>query len=99
MLVVLVITIVIYFLEIIGQMKNKQLKLNILKEPLWESFLNLALLIAVQSGDSNSVSKLILYGATNFDMALAESCKFKQSIVTATLLLIKAAMENIRFLS
>ena len=73
----LVIIIVICFLEIIKQMNNKELKLDILKEPLWESFLNLALLIAVQCGDSNSVSKLILFGATNIDMALAESHKFK----------------------
>ena len=56
------------------------------------------MLVAVQSGDPSSVSKLILYGATNIDMALTESRKEKQYAVTAALLIIKAAIENDRIL-
>ena len=80
-------------------MRNKGPNLDrLLIEPLQEDFFNSALLIAVQSGDPNSVSQLILYGATNIDIALAESHHLKQYKVTAMLLIIKAAMENNRIL-
>ena len=65
-----------------------------LKEPLEGNFLNSALLVAVQSGEHNVVSSLILHGATNIDTALAESRQLKQYKVTAALLITKAAIED-----
>ena len=60
--------------------------------PISIKCINSALLIAVQSGDPNGVSKLILYGATNVDTALAESHKLQEHAVTVTLLIIKASL-------
>ena len=80
-------------------MKNKGPNLDrLLKEPLQENFIDSAMLVAVGIGDPSSVSRLILFGATSTDYALAKSRKGKQYAVTAALLIIKAAMENDRIL-
>ena len=60
--------------------------------------INQALLVAVDSGNYNNVGKLILRGATNIDEALTKSRKLKQYVVTAALLIFKAAMENDKIL-
>ena len=88
-----------YFTEIIREVKVKQPNLNkLLKTPLEDKFINSALLITVKRGDLNNAGKLILNGATNIEIALAESRKLKQHTVTAALLIIIAAMENDRIL-
>ena len=69
-----------------------------LKTPIDDKHINSALLVAVNSDDPSNVGKLILYGATNIDEALAKSRKEKQYAVTAALLIIKAAMENDKIL-
>ena len=69
-----------------------------LKTPIDDKHINSALLVAVNSDDPSNVGKLILYGATNIDEALAKSRKEKQHAVTAALLIIKAAMENDKIL-
>ena len=80
-------------------MRNKGPNLDrLLKEPLQENFIDSAMLVAVGIGDPSSVSRLILFGATSTDYALAKSRKGKQYAVTAALLIIKAAMENDRIL-
>ena len=80
-------------------MRNKGPNLDrLLKEPLQENFIDSAMLVAVGIGDPSSVSRLILFGATSIDTALAKSRKGKQYAVTAALLIIKAAMENDRML-
>ena len=60
--------------------------------------LNSALLAVVESGNPSNIGKLILHGATNIDLALAESRNLRQHAVTAALLIIKAAMVNDRIL-
>ena len=57
-----------------------------------------ALIAAVESGNHSNVGKLILRGASNINKALEESRKLKQYAVTATLLIVKAAIENDRIL-
>ena len=80
-------------------MRNKGPNLDrLLKEPLQENFIDSAMLVAVGIDDHSSVSRLILFGATSTDYALAKSRKGKQYAVTAALLIIKAAMENDRIL-
>ena len=87
------------FAEIFTVMRNKGPNLDrLLKEPLQENFIDSAMLVAVGIGDHSSVSRLILFGATSIDTALAKSRKGKQYAVTAALLIIKAAMENDRIL-
>ena len=89
------------FIEIIRE-RNKGPNVDkLLKEPLQANFFNSALLAAVQSGECGKpsiISKLVLYGATNIDTALAESRPLKQYAVTAALLIIKAAMVNDKIL-
>ena len=86
-----------FFIEIIRE-RNKGPNLDkLLKEPIQGNFFNSALLVAVQSGECGKpsiINKLVLYGATNIDTTLAESRLLKQYAVTATLLIIKAAMVN-----
>ena len=60
--------------------------------------LNHALLATVERGNSANVCKLILRGATNVNAALAKSRSLQQHEVTATLLIIKAAMEDDKIL-
>ena len=81
-------------------MRNKGPNLDrLLKEPLQENFIDSAMLLAmVNGGDPRTVSRLILFGATSTDYALAKSRKEKQYAVTAALLINKAAMENDRIL-
>ena len=69
---------------------------ELMTTPISSDCLNSTLLMAVQSGDTNRVGKLILYGATNIDEALTESHKSQQHSVTITLLIIKASMDNDR---
>ena len=88
-----------HFAEIFTVMRNKGPNRDrILKEPLQGNFIDSAMLVAVEIGDPSSVSRLILFGATSADYALAKSRKEKQYAVTAALLIIKAAMENDRIL-
>ena len=47
---------------------------------------------AVETGNHSNVGKLILRGASCIDEALDKSCKLKTYSVTATLLIVKAAM-------
>ena len=88
--------------EIIREVKIKGPNLNeLLKTPLnllEDNCINHALLAAVESGSPSNVGKLILRGATNIDEALAKSRKEKQHAVTATLLIIEAAIENDKIL-
>ncbi|XP_065920042.1 leucine-rich repeat serine/threonine-protein kinase 2-like [Dysidea avara] len=57
-----------------------------------------ALIAAMECGNVSDVGKFILREAANIDIALEESRRLKNDVVTATLLLIKAAMENDRIL-
>ena len=79
-------------------MRTSDSNLNeLLKTPqnqLESNCISRALLAAVHSGNSNNVGKLILRGATNIDEALEESKKLQKHVVTATLLIIKAALVN-----
>ena len=61
---------------------------------LEDDCLNSALLAAVENGSANNAAKLILRGATNVDEALAKSRMLRQYVVTAMLLIVKAAIEN-----
>ena len=56
------------------------------------------MLAAVESGNPTNVGKPILHIATNVDVALVKSCNLQQHAVTATLLIIKAAMDDGRIL-
>ena len=67
-------------------------------ELLEDECINYALLAAVDSGSPSNVSKVVLCGATNIDEALERSRELQHHEVTATLLIIKAAMENDRIL-
>ena len=91
-----------YVTEIIREVRLKGPNLNeLLQTPLnllEDNCINEALLAAVDSGSPSNAGKLILYGATNIDEALAKSRKEKQHAVTAALLIIKAAMENDKIL-
>ena len=91
-----------HFIEIIKEVKINGSNLDkLLKTPLnqlEENCLDHALLAAVEVGNHNSVGKLILCGASNIDKALEESRKRRKYVVTATLLLVMAAMENDRIL-
>ena len=53
---------------------------------------------AVESGNHGNVGKLIIRGASNIDQALEESRRLRKHVITAALLIIKAAMENDRIL-
>ena len=81
-------------------MKTNGPKINeLLKTPLnllEDDCINQALVAAVESGSCSNAGKLILHGATNIDKALEESCRLQQILVTAALLLVKAAMNNDR---
>ena len=68
--------------------------LKIPQNQLESNCINRALLAAVHSGNSNNVGKLILRGAANIEEALEESKKLHKHVVTATLLIIKAALVN-----
>ena len=79
-------------------MRTNGPKINeLLKTPLnllEDDCINQALLVAVENGSCSNVGKLILRGATNIDQALEESRRLQQILVTASLLVIKAAMKN-----
>ena len=79
-------------------MRSSDANLNeLLRTPqnqLESNCINRALLEAVRCGNSNSVGKLILCGSTNIEEALEESKKLQKHVVTATLLVIKAALVN-----
>ena len=83
-------------------MKTNGPKINeLLKTPLnllEDDCINQALLAAVESGSCSNAGKLILRGATNIDKALEESRRLQQILVTAALLVVKAAMSNDRAL-
>ena len=85
-------------IELIRAVRSSHNNLNeLLKTPqnqLESNCISRALLAAVHSGNSNNVGKLILRGATNIDEALEESKKLQKHVVTATLLIIKAALVN-----
>ena len=88
-----------FFTEIITEVKVKRHNLiRLLKTSIEDKCVDSAMLVAVNSGDTSNIGKLILYGAKNIDEALAESRQLKQYAVTAILLIIKAAMENDRIL-
>ena len=72
--------------------------IRLLKTSIDNKCVDSAMLVAVNSGDPSNIGKLILYGATNIDVALAESRQLKQITVTAALLIFKAAIENDRIL-
>ena len=63
---------------------------------LEEHCINYALIAAVVSGKHNNVGNLILYGASNIDKALEKSRRLHRHTLTATLLIIKAAIEDDR---
>ena len=87
------------FTENITEVKIKEYNfIRLLKTSIDNKCIDSAMLVAVNSGDPSNIGKLIFYGATNIDTALAESCQLKQYAVTATLLIIKAAIENDRIL-
>ena len=90
------------YIEIIREVKTNGPKINeLLKTPLSlleDDCINQALLAAVENGSCSNAGKLILRGATNIDKALEESRRLQQVLVTAALLVIKAAMINDRAL-
>ena len=87
------------FTEKIIEVKDKGYDFfRLLMTSIDEECINSAMLVAVKSGDFSSIGKLVLYGATNINTALAESRQLKHYAVTATLLIIKAAMENDKIL-
>ena len=67
-------------------------------KPLKYYTLNSALLAAVESGNPSTAYVLISHEASNIDEALVKSRKLKKYMITAALLIIKAAMENDRVL-
>ena len=85
-------------IELIRAVRFSNNNLNeLLKTPqnqLESNCISRALLAAVHSGNSNNVGKLVLRGAPNIDEALEESKKLQKHVVTATLLIIKAALAN-----
>ncbi|XP_065919794.1 leucine-rich repeat serine/threonine-protein kinase 2-like [Dysidea avara] len=88
--------------EIIKEVRNDGPRLNeLLKTPLNQlekSCIDRALMAAVESGKHSNIGKLILRGASNIDEALEESRGLRKHKVTATLLIIKAAIENDKIL-
>ena len=88
--------------EIIKEVRTSGPKINeLLKTPLnllEDDCINKALLVAVEIGSCSLAGKLILRGATNIDKALEESRRLHQILVTAALVVIKAAMRNDRAL-
>ena len=90
--------VVLIMIELIRAVRTLDNNLNeLLKIPqnqLESNCISRALLAAVHSGNSNNVGKLILRGATNIDEALEESKRLQKHVVTATLLIIKAALVN-----
>jgi len=88
--------------EIIREIRTNGPNLNeLLKTPLnqlEENCLDHALIAAVENDNHNSVGKLILRGASNIDTALEESRRLRKHMVTAALLIVKAALENDRVL-
>ena len=91
-----------YIIEIVREARINGPNLSeLLKTPhklLEDNCLNSALLAVVESGSPCNVGKLILHGATNMELALAESRNLRQHAVTAALLMIKAAMVNDRII-
>ena len=91
-----------HFIEIIKEVRGNGPKINeLLKTPLnllEDDCIDQALLVAVENGSCSSVGKLILRGATNIDPALEESRRLQHVLVTAFLLVIKAAMTDDRVL-
>ena len=85
-----------YFTEITEVKVKGYNFIRLLKTPIGDTCVNSALLVAANSDDPSNVGKLILYGATNIDIALAKSRQLKHYAVTAVFLIIKAAMENDR---
>lgn len=85
-------------IELIRAVRSSDANLNdLLKTPqnqLESNCINRALLAAVHSGNCNNVGKLVLRGAPNIEEALEESKKVQKHAVTATLLIIKAALKN-----
>jgi len=77
-----------------GPNLNELLKVPV--EHLEEDCLDHALVAAVKNGNLSNIGKLILRGASHIDEALKESRRLQQHAVTATLLIIKAAIENDR---
>ncbi|XP_065915801.1 leucine-rich repeat serine/threonine-protein kinase 1-like [Dysidea avara] len=84
------------FAELIKEVRTNGPNLNkLLKTPINElerNCVNEALMAAVETGNQSNVGKLILRGASCIDEALDKSRKLKTYSVTATLLIIKAAM-------
>ena len=91
-----------YITDVIKKVRANGLNIDeLLKTPLNQlenNCMNHALIAAVETGNHSSVGKLILCGASNIDEALEESHRLKKHVVTATLLIVKAAMENDRIL-
>ena len=89
-------------IEIIREVRTNGPKINeLLKTPLdllEDDCINQALLVAVENGSCSNAGKMLLRGATNIDQALEESRRLQQILITASLLVIKAAMENDRTL-
>ena len=88
----------VFSIEIIKEVRTNGPNINeLLKTPLdqlEDDCINQALLIAVENGSCSNAGKLLLRGATNIDQALEESRRLQQILVTASLLVIKAAMKN-----
>ena len=84
--------------ELIRAVRSSDPNLNDLlktsQNQLESNCISRALVAAVHSGNCNNVGKLILRGAGNIEEALEESKKLQKHAVTATLLIIKAALIN-----
>jgi len=80
--------------EVITDGPNLDKLLNVPYEDLEDDCLDRALVAAVKYGTLSNIGKLVLHGSLHIDEALEESRKLRRHAVTATLLIIKAAIEN-----